>query len=244
MWWYTSEKRCLKLICAFECLERLELRTRGLLGTTFLELIFIFSPPTLTLVIHHYLFHPSFRYTYRTHRSTDTHTHTYTGSMRVFSCFRVRVPVSLWQGVFVGFQWARKLRHHSREVVCESGHSQIFGTFWRWMKQHETATFIHFKPELFNAKQVNQVLLDNPQQKHATRTTRLFMHYIHTLCPLLLVGHLELNLTRAGCWLISSLGDGEESKRVPVEGPVVFFSGFMSGFKHILCRFTKLDCHQ
>ena len=99
---------------------------------------------------------------------------------------------------------------------------------------HEINTFFYFKPELFNAKQVNQVLLDNPQQKHAKRTTRLFMQYIHTLCPLLLVGHLELNLTRAGCWLISSLGDGE-SKRVPVEGPVVFF------FQD-LCRVSNIYC--
>ena len=57
------------------------------------------------------------------------------------------------------------------------------------------------------------------------------MQYIHTLCPLLLVGRLELNLTRAGCWLISSLGDGEESKRVPVEGPVVFFFRMYVGFQ-------------
>lgn len=54
--------------------------------------------------------------------------------MRVSGCFLAIVPVSLRQGVFVGFQWAGKQRLHCWEVVCESGRSQNFRTFWRWMK--------------------------------------------------------------------------------------------------------------
>ena len=50
-----------------------------------------------------------------------------------------------------------------------------FGTFWRWID-----ICIYFKPELFNAKQVNQELLDNQPQKHPLKANNEAFHAIHS----------------------------------------------------------------
>lgn len=50
-----------------------------------------------------------------------------------------------------------------------------FGTFWRWID-----ICIYFKPELFNAKQVNQELLDNQPQKHPPKANNEAFHAIHS----------------------------------------------------------------